>query len=462
MRIGIFRDFAWFPLSTTILFSFPHCHAGFLFFLLHPASGVAASSSSSAASSAIINTTSSQHHLHDTIYTTPSTQHHQRNTTNTSSSTHHHQHDTIYTTSSTLHHLHYIIKNTIINKTSSTRHHQDNTINTTPSTLSTQRHQHNTINTTSVSFCMAGAALGGHQSHFAWHVQHSEHLSVIGRCSTRSTSRKVRGSPAMIECYGHRLLLRGRCSTSTSVSFCVAGAALGASQCHFAWQVQHSEHLQRRPWKSRDDWILWAPSAHLEVGASQCHFAWQVQHWKHLQRGPRKSGMIEYYGRRLLLRSKCSTWSTSVLFCLAGAAQGASPETSAEVRRRLSFFVVASSLFCFVDLFHTWMSEDIVNMWGYPVLYIYIYFFFLLRGFWWVFGGSRYPYISGHVGFTVTQHGSLVAESNMAMENTPQWSSIHRQDVFSSHVWWQYGESRPTTWTWIHLVLERRSHDYEP
>ena len=34
----------------------------------------------------------------------------------------------------------------------------------------------------------------------------------------------------------------------------------------------------------------------------------------------------------------------------------------------LLFFVVACSLFCFLDLFHTWMSEDIVKMWGYPVL----------------------------------------------------------------------------------------------
>ena len=34
----------------------------------------------------------------------------------------------------------------------------------------------------------------------------------------------------------------------------------------------------------------------------------------------------------------------------------------------LLFFVVAASFFCFVDLLHTWMSEDIVNMWGYPVL----------------------------------------------------------------------------------------------
>ena len=32
------------------------------------------------------------------------------------------------------------------------------------------------------------------------------------------------------------------------------------------------------------------------------------------------------------------------------------------------FFVVDCSLFYFVGLFHIWMSEDIVNMWGYPVL----------------------------------------------------------------------------------------------
>ena len=105
-------------------------------------------------------------------------------------------------------------------------------------------------------FCVASAALGGPQSHFAWQVQHSEHLSVIlrGRCSSRSTSREVRGSPATIEYYGRRPLLRGRCSTwRTLVSFCVAGAALGARQCHFAWQVQHSEHLQRGPRKSGDD-----------------------------------------------------------------------------------------------------------------------------------------------------------------------------------------------------------------
>ena len=34
----------------------------------------------------------------------------------------------------------------------------------------------------------------------------------------------------------------------------------------------------------------------------------------------------------------------------------------------LLFFVVDCSLFSFIDLFHSWMSEDTVNMWGYPVL----------------------------------------------------------------------------------------------
>ena len=96
---------------------------------------------------------------------------------------------------------------------------------------------------TSVSFCVAGAALGASQSHFAWQVQRSashchfawqvQHLlSLIlrGRCSTRRTAREVRGSPATIAYYGRWLLLRGRRSIcNTSVSFCVAGAALGVA-----------------------------------------------------------------------------------------------------------------------------------------------------------------------------------------------------------------------------------------
>ena len=126
-------------------------------------------------------------------------------------------------------------------------------------------------------FCVAGAALGAHLR-----------LVLPGR---RSTSAKVGRSLATSEYYGRQLLLRGRCSTcstsgsfffgrrstcstsrsaevrrqvstmllcgrcrtwSTSGSSCVAGAALAAPQCHFAWQVQHLEHLQRGPRKSGD------------------------------------------------------------------------------------------------------------------------------------------------------------------------------------------------------------------
>ena len=166
-------------------------------------------------------------------------------------------------------------------------------------------------------FCVAGGALGAPQSHFAWQVQHL----CRGKCSTRSTSREVRGSPATIEYYGRQvehlehlsLILCGRCSTCVVASaalgappersaevrrrlstmdagcFCVAGGALGAPQSHFAWQVQH---LCRGKCSTR--------STSREVRGSPA--------------------TIEYYGRRLLLRGRWSTWSTSVSFCVAGAA----------------------------------------------------------------------------------------------------------------------------------------------
>ena len=116
---------------------------------------------------------------------------------------------------------------------------------------------------TSVSFCVQGAALGAPPERSAevrililrCKCKHLDRLIAIlrGRCSTWSTSREVRGSPATIEYYQRRLLLRrlllrGRCSTLMEYyghrRLLVAGyTALGAPQSHFAWQVQHSEHL---------------------------------------------------------------------------------------------------------------------------------------------------------------------------------------------------------------------------
>ena len=253
-----------------------------MFFLLHPAAS-SSDASSSTASSAIINTSSSTHHLHNIINTTPSTLHHQKQ---------HHQHN-------------------IINTTPSRQHHQHNTIINTPST---QHHQHYTIYT-------AGAALGAPQ---------------CGKCSMRSTSIEVCGSPATIEYCGGRLRLRGRHSTwSTSVSFCVAGAARGAPA-----ERERSAEVRRRLSTVDAGCVCVAGAA---LGAPQSHFAWQAQHLEHLSFAEHLSlilrgrcstqstsrevcgspATIEHCGRRLRLRGTHSTWSTSVSFCVAGAALGA-------------------------------------------------------------------------------------------------------------------------------------------
>ena len=226
------------------------------------------------------------------------------------------------------------------------------TINTTPST---QHHQHNTINTqhhrstwsTSVSFCVAGAALGAPQACFAWQAQHFIELSE---------------NPATSDDFGRRVVLRGRRSTwSTSGSFCmagaalgapqvvlrgrrwstsssssVAGAALGAPQARFARQAQHLEHLRLGfAWQAQH-------SEHLRsfcvagAGAPQARLPWQAQHLEHLRlvlrgrcstwstfiklRGSPATN--EDFGRLLVLPGRRSTWSTSGSFCVACAALG--------------------------------------------------------------------------------------------------------------------------------------------
>ena len=161
-------------------------------------------------------------------------------------------------------------------------------------------------------FCVAGAALGGPQSHFAWQVQHLEHLSLI---------------------------LRGRCSTwSTSVSFCVAGALLEASQLRIAVAGQQHQHNTINTTSSTQhhlhDTINTTPS---------------TQHHLHNTIYTTSS----HTGR-------CSTWSTAILPLLLTSA-------SFLLIPLLLFFVVVSPLFCFVDLFHTWMSEEHVGLSG-PII----------------------------------------------------------------------------------------------
>ena len=161
--------------------------------------------------------------------------------------------------------------------------------------------------------------------------------------------------------------------------------------------------LQRGPRKSGDDGVLWTPAAfawqaqHLEhlsvilhgsaaLGAPESHFAWQVQHWKHL------SCVLRWQGNTINTTSstqhhlhdtinttpstqhhlhntiyttsshtgRCSTWSTAILPLLLTSA-------SFLLIPLLLFFVVVSPLFCFVDLFHTWMSEEHVGLSG-PII----------------------------------------------------------------------------------------------
>ena len=143
-----------------------------------------------------------------------------------------------------------------------------------------------------------------------------------GRHSTWSTFIEVRGSRATIDYIGRRFGLRGRRSIwGPSGSFCVAGAALGAPLARLAWQAQHLEHLHRGQRKPGDDCLHWAPlraqhlgpirlvlrgrcstwSTFIEVRGSRATIdyigrrfvlrgrPWQAQHLEHLHRGPRKS-----------------------------------------------------------------------------------------------------------------------------------------------------------------------------
>ena len=103
-----------------------------------------------------------------------------------------------------------------------------------------------------------------------------------------------------------------------TASFCVAGAALGASPARFVWQAQHSEHLRfvlrgrSSTWSTRRRVMTLGAAlfcvAGAVLGAPHVRFAWKAQHSEHL---------------RFVLRGRCSFWSTSGSFCVAGAALGA-------------------------------------------------------------------------------------------------------------------------------------------
>ena len=98
-----------------------------------------------------------------------------------------------------------------------------------------------------------------------------------------------------------------------AASFCVAGAALGASPARFAWQAQHLEHLR---------FVFCVAGAAL--GAPQVRFLrGRRSTWSTFIEVGGSLATSEAFGRRLVLRGRRSTWSISGSFCVAGAALGA-------------------------------------------------------------------------------------------------------------------------------------------
>ena len=166
--------------------------------------------------------------------------------------------------------------------------------------------------------------------------------------------------------------VRRRLSTVDAGCVCVAGAALGAPRSHFAWQAQHLEHLSLILHGRRSTWT------------PESHFARQVQHWKHLSCILRLRGntinttpSTQHHQHNIIYRTPSTqhhqhntiyTTSSQTGRCQHLEHCHLTQSASFLLIPLLLFFVVACSLFCFVDLFHTWMSEDIINMWGYLVL----------------------------------------------------------------------------------------------
>ena len=262
------------------------------------------------------------------------------------------------------------------------------------------------------SFCVAGAALAAPQCHFI----------LQGRYSTRSISREVRGSLTTSEYYGRRLLLRGRCSTwSTSGSFCVAGAALEASQLRIArhffraqtihttpstlhHQTQHNQGNTISTTSStqshQHNLINTSPSTqhHLHntiytTSSTQHHLHYIIKHnsinTHHLHYIIKHNIINTHHLHNTINTTSPTQPHQHITTYITPSTQHhlhyiikhwqvqhlehchITPSASFLLIPLLLFFVVDCSLFSFIDLFHSWMSEGTVNMWGYPVIYFF-------------------------------------------------------------------------------------------
>ena len=193
------------------------------------------------------------------------------------------------------------------------------------------------------SFCVACAALGAPPARFAWHAQHLEHLRFVlhGRRSTWSTFIEVRGSSARSDDF------------KGAASFCVAGAALGAPPARFcvadaAWSTSGS-FLRGRC-------ITW--STFIEVRGSP---ATSDDFGRGLVLRGRRSTEVSHYDDKASSKKLKNSWLTPRsrnATAITSLSQPSYPFCLIPPDILVFFFVVDCSLFCFVDLFHRWMSED--------------------------------------------------------------------------------------------------------
>ena len=160
---------------------------------------------------------------------------------------------------------------------------------------------------------MAGAALR-EPGRCLWStVSAGPRTFLRGRCSTRCTGCCFCVAGAALREPGHCNC--GQRSPRDRAPFCLAGAALGAPDAAFAWQVQHLESLGaacgQRPPRDRAPFCV----AGAALGAPDAAFAWQVQHLESLgaacgQRSPRDRAPFCVAGAALREPGRC-LWSTA-------------------------------------------------------------------------------------------------------------------------------------------------------
>ena len=290
-----------------------------------------------------------QHHLQyiigHTIYTTPSPQPHQHNLINTTPSKQHHPHTTIYTTSSTAHHH----QHSTISTTSSTQPRKHNLIDTSPST---QHHQHNTINTTPSTL--------HHQTH------HHEH-NLIHTSTSSSTHNHLHSTiyttPSTL-LNQHNTMYTTSSNTTSSTTHSTSPSTTHHQQHIINTSPSSTQHHQHNI-------INTSPSTQHH----QHNTINTTPSTAHHQHNTINTTSATPYHQHNLINTSPSTQHHphNTIYTISsniGRCSNLTPSASFLLIPLVVFLCLDCSLFLFC-WFHSWMSEDVVNIWGYPVLYFF-------------------------------------------------------------------------------------------